>query len=202
MGGQRLSARPGPHAAAQRVAGGPPRREEALFDLLFLIHTGFIPVRRGHDDARVDRRETHSRDGRRPARPVGPVDGRAACRKAVRPGFRIRGRAGPAGSAGGTDPGGNDGEIPGLALGFYINLPVGILAVVLAAWILPQDKAVTQKLPFDLTGFIMISLGLVCLLYGFEQSSHHGDIRVLVFGFGAAGGVFPTRPPEKIEGAD
>jgi MFS family permease len=85
---------------------------------------------------------------------------------------------------------------------FYINLPVGILAVVLAAWILPQDKAVTQKLPFDLTGFIMISLGLVCLLYGFEQSSHHGDIRVLVFGFGAAGGVFPTRPPEKIEGAD
>jgi hypothetical protein len=38
MGGQRLSARLGPHAAAQRVAGGPPRRKEALFDLLFLIH--------------------------------------------------------------------------------------------------------------------------------------------------------------------
>jgi tetratricopeptide (TPR) repeat protein len=37
-----------PHAAAQRVAGGPPRRKAALFDLLFLIHTGFSPVRRGH----------------------------------------------------------------------------------------------------------------------------------------------------------
>ena len=65
---------------------------------------------------------------------------------------------------------------------FYVNLPVGILAVALAAWILPQDKAAVQKHPFDLTGFLMISPGLVCLLFGLEQSSHHGDIRVLVLG--------------------
>jgi EmrB/QacA subfamily drug resistance transporter len=65
---------------------------------------------------------------------------------------------------------------------FYVNLPVGILAVVLAAWILPHDKPATEKRPFDLTGFLMISPGLVCFLYGFEQSSHHGDIRVLVLG--------------------
>jgi MFS family permease len=64
---------------------------------------------------------------------------------------------------------------------FYINLPVGILAVVLAAWILPRDKPTTQKRPFDLTGFLIISPGLVCLLYGLEQLSH-GDIRVLVLG--------------------
>jgi len=65
---------------------------------------------------------------------------------------------------------------------FYVNLPVGILAVALAAWILPQDKPATQKRPFDLTGFLLISPCLVCLLYGLEQSSHHGDIRVLVLG--------------------
>jgi hypothetical protein len=65
---------------------------------------------------------------------------------------------------------------------FYVNLPVGILAVVLAAWILPHERPATQKRPFDLTGFLMISPALVCLLYGFEQSSHHGDIRVLVLG--------------------
>jgi EmrB/QacA subfamily drug resistance transporter len=65
---------------------------------------------------------------------------------------------------------------------FYVNLPVGILAVILAAWILPHDKPATEKRPFDLTGFLMISPGLVCLLYGFEQSSHHGDIRVLILG--------------------
>jgi MFS family permease len=40
---------------------------------------------------------------------------------------------------------------------FYVNLPVGILAVVLAAWILPHDKPATQERPFDLTGFLMIS---------------------------------------------
>src|ERR1700723_260704 len=61
-------------------------------------------------------------------------------------------------------------------------MPVGILAVVLAAWILPYDKPATQKRPFDLTGILMISPGLVCFLYVFEQSSHHGDIRVLVLG--------------------
>jgi EmrB/QacA subfamily drug resistance transporter len=65
---------------------------------------------------------------------------------------------------------------------FYVNLPVGILAVILAAWILPHDKPATQKHPFDLTGFLMISPGMVCLLYGLEQSSHHGDIRVLFLG--------------------
>jgi EmrB/QacA subfamily drug resistance transporter len=65
---------------------------------------------------------------------------------------------------------------------FYVNLPVGILAVVLAAWILPHDKPATEKRPFDLIGFLLISPGMVCLLYGFEQSSHHGDIWVLVLG--------------------
>jgi EmrB/QacA subfamily drug resistance transporter len=65
---------------------------------------------------------------------------------------------------------------------FYVNLPVGILAVVLAAWILPHDKPATHERPFDLIGFLMISPGMVCLLYGLEQSSHHGDIRVLVLG--------------------
>jgi EmrB/QacA subfamily drug resistance transporter len=64
---------------------------------------------------------------------------------------------------------------------FYINLPVGILAVVLAAWILPRDKSAAQKRLFDLTGFLIVSPGLVCLLYGLEQLSH-GDIRVLVLG--------------------
>jgi MFS family permease len=65
---------------------------------------------------------------------------------------------------------------------FYVNLPVGILAVALAAWILPCDKPAAQKRPFDLAGFLIISPGLVCLLYGLEQSSHHGDIRVLILG--------------------
>jgi len=54
---------------------------------------------------------------------------------------------------------------------FYVNLPFGILAVILAALLLPGDEALVQKRPFDLAGFLMISPGLACLIYGFEQAS-------------------------------
>jgi MFS family permease len=54
---------------------------------------------------------------------------------------------------------------------FYVNLPVGILAVTLAAFLLPSDAGAIQKRPFDLLGFLTISPGLACLLYGVEQAS-------------------------------
>jgi EmrB/QacA subfamily drug resistance transporter len=53
---------------------------------------------------------------------------------------------------------------------FLVNLPVGVLAVVLAAVLLPHDEAATQRRPFDLLGFTLISPGLACSLYGFEQA--------------------------------
>lgn len=58
---------------------------------------------------------------------------------------------------------------------FYINLPVGVFAIVLAIYFIPHDKAQIQKRPFDWTGFLMISPGLVSLLYGIEQVSRQGD---------------------------
>jgi EmrB/QacA subfamily drug resistance transporter len=57
---------------------------------------------------------------------------------------------------------------------FYVNLPIGILAVLLAKYLLPADEVPTQKRPFDLLGFLLISPGLVCLLYGLDHVSH-GD---------------------------
>jgi EmrB/QacA subfamily drug resistance transporter len=52
---------------------------------------------------------------------------------------------------------------------FYINLPVGIFAITLASFLLPNDAAVTQKRSFDFRGFMLISPGMVSLLYGFEH---------------------------------
>jgi EmrB/QacA subfamily drug resistance transporter len=49
---------------------------------------------------------------------------------------------------------------------FYLNLPIGILGLALAALLLPRDEASTQKRPFDHIGFLLISPGLVGLLYG------------------------------------
>jgi EmrB/QacA subfamily drug resistance transporter len=58
---------------------------------------------------------------------------------------------------------------------FYINLPVGVIAVVLAAWLLPSDEESRRVRPFDLFGFLLVSPGLVALLYGLEQAAHgHG----------------------------
>ena len=54
---------------------------------------------------------------------------------------------------------------------FYINLPVGILGVALAAVMLPADGAEPERRPFDLRGFLLISPGLVCLLYGLEHAT-------------------------------
>ncbi len=66
---------------------------------------------------------------------------------------------------------------------FYINLPIGILAVFLAAYLLPADEASGQKRPFDFLGFLLISPGLVCLLYGLEHVSHGDGTWSLLSGF-------------------
>jgi len=65
---------------------------------------------------------------------------------------------------------------------FYINLPIGILAVALAAFLLPNDQAAIQKRPFDLPGFLVMSPGLGCLLYGLEQASHKKGTAALLVG--------------------
>ena len=59
---------------------------------------------------------------------------------------------------------------------FYLNIPIGVLAIGLAAFLLPNDEAVLQKRPFDFPGFLMLSPGLVCFIYGFETASHRNGI--------------------------
>ena len=65
---------------------------------------------------------------------------------------------------------------------FYVNLPVGILGVVLAARIIPSDDIAVVKRRFDIPGFLLISPGLASLLYGFEQVSHHRGPGFLILG--------------------
>jgi MFS family permease len=54
---------------------------------------------------------------------------------------------------------------------FFINLPIGLLAVLLAAWILPSDTTGKRRRSFDIIGFLLISPGLVLLLYSLEALS-------------------------------
>ncbi|MDR3669200.1 MAG: DHA2 family efflux MFS transporter permease subunit [Holophaga sp.] len=56
---------------------------------------------------------------------------------------------------------------------FFINLPVGILAILLAAWILPRDAGAARRGSFDFTGFALLAPGLVLLLHSLESLSSH-----------------------------
>ena len=55
---------------------------------------------------------------------------------------------------------------------FLINLPVGVLAVVLAVLFLPNDREETKRRDLDLVGLALLSPGLVLFLYG---SDHIGE---------------------------
>ena len=65
---------------------------------------------------------------------------------------------------------------------FFVNLPVGIAAVVAAALLLPRDDVLATRRPFDGLGFVLISPGLACLLYGLEQSTHTLGLASLALG--------------------
>jgi EmrB/QacA subfamily drug resistance transporter len=65
---------------------------------------------------------------------------------------------------------------------FFINLPVGVAAVMTAALLLPRDDAPATRRPFDALGFALISPGLACLLYGLEQVTHALGLASLVLG--------------------
>src|ERR1700728_1773103 len=55
---------------------------------------------------------------------------------------------------------------------FLVNLPVGVLAIVLAVLFLPNDREETRQRDLDLVGFALLSPGLVLFLYG---SDHMGE---------------------------
>jgi EmrB/QacA subfamily drug resistance transporter len=55
---------------------------------------------------------------------------------------------------------------------FLVNLPVGVLAIVLAVLFLPNDREETRPRELDLPGFALLSPGLVLFLYG---SDHLGE---------------------------
>lgn len=57
---------------------------------------------------------------------------------------------------------------------FLVNVPVGILAVVLAVWKLPGGGAVADPGRIDLRGLVLLSASLACLLYGLSEASTHG----------------------------
>lgn len=57
---------------------------------------------------------------------------------------------------------------------FLVNVPVGILAVALAVWKLPDGDALPSVRRLDRLGLLLLSGSLVSLLYGLSRASSHG----------------------------
>jgi len=65
---------------------------------------------------------------------------------------------------------------------FYVNLPIGVLAVALAVRLLPADGHLPERRPFDVAGLLLISPGIVALLYGLEQVTRGRGLGLVVVG--------------------
>jgi EmrB/QacA subfamily drug resistance transporter len=65
---------------------------------------------------------------------------------------------------------------------FFVNLPIGILSVVLGAMFLRPGKPI-QGGRFDGWGFVLSSLGFGLTLYGLSQVASHGWSSLIVRGF-------------------
>lgn len=57
---------------------------------------------------------------------------------------------------------------------FFINIPLGLIGLILVARFIPGDREADPK-PLDWPGFFLTSLGLACLLYGLERIAHPED---------------------------
>jgi MFS family permease len=58
---------------------------------------------------------------------------------------------------------------------FYLNLPLGILAFVLALWLVPKRRSDNTR-QFDWFGFVASGLGFLSLMYGAELLGREGAI--------------------------
>lgn len=74
----------------------------------------------------------------------------------------------------------------GWQLIFYINLPIGIIGIILG-FIFLRERQEERRTSFDIPGFILSALGLASLLYGLSDASTDGWGSAKVLGFLTAG---------------
>ncbi len=73
---------------------------------------------------------------------------------------------------------------------FFINVPVGVLAVVLGAWILLDHRAENAPRSFDLLGIALLSAAVFCLVWAIIKAPEWGwgDVGTWTFIIGSVAG--------------
>jgi EmrB/QacA subfamily drug resistance transporter len=69
---------------------------------------------------------------------------------------------------------------------FFVNLPIGVLGLVLASIFIPNVREKTKE-PLDLRGFLLMAVALSGLVFGFETAGRNLVSNELVIGLLAAG---------------
>lgn len=70
---------------------------------------------------------------------------------------------------------------------FFINIPLGLLALALAMTLLPEEQHEAPPPRLDLAGFLMMALGLAALLPGLEGLGKRGHDPLLALAMAGAG---------------
>jgi len=73
---------------------------------------------------------------------------------------------------------------------FYINVPVGLIAFMLAWMFIPQDKETGSRESFDLPGALLFMAGLIALLLAMNQGYAWGWYSIPILGLFFFSGVF------------
>lgn len=59
---------------------------------------------------------------------------------------------------------------------FWVNIPICIVAILLALWGIPADKLSDKKASLDVVGLVLLSPAFAFLIYGIAQISQHGSL--------------------------
>jgi len=65
---------------------------------------------------------------------------------------------------------------------FFVNVPVGVVAIVLAAVFLPDDREETQRRDLDVARLLLLSPGLVLFLYGSDHLKERLGVTTMAAG--------------------
>ena len=65
---------------------------------------------------------------------------------------------------------------------FFVNVPLGVVALVMALLFVPESREAKDPAPLDWRGLLLLSVGLLCLLFGFTRAGNAGWLDSVVIG--------------------
>ena len=68
---------------------------------------------------------------------------------------------------------------------FFVNLPVGVVAFLLALRFVPESRDAERHRGFDIAGAVSVTAGLIALVYGMVKVNEEGWLSLHTLGFGA-----------------